>query len=147
MCNKENFWAPLCEAIGRPEWIADPRYATFKARLENRATLNPLLDEALSARTTAEWMQLFAGSVPAAPVLDIAEAIDNSFVTERGGVQSFSGSAHGGDVRMLASPIRLPGETLPTHAAPALGEHTQAVLEDLGISREDQAHLKAKGAI
>jgi len=147
MCNKENFWAPLCEAIGHPEWIADPHFATFKARLDNRATLNPLLDEALSARTTAEWMQRFAGSVPAAPVLDIAEAIDNPFVAERGGVETFSGSAHGHDIRMLASPIRLPGETLPTHAAPGLGEHTEAVLDDLGISREEQAGLKAKGVI
>ncbi len=147
MCNKENFWAPLCEAIGRPEWIADPRYATFKARLDNRAALNPLLDEALGARTTDEWMQLFAGRVPAAPVLDIAQAIDNPFVAERGGVESFSGSAHGADVRMLASPIRLPGENLPTHAAPALGEHTEIVLDDLGLSRDEQASLKAKGVI
>jgi crotonobetainyl-CoA:carnitine CoA-transferase CaiB-like acyl-CoA transferase len=144
MCNKENFWAPLCEKIGRAEWIDDPRFATFTARLDNRDMLNAMLDEALSARTTAEWMARFAGAVPAAPVLDVAQAIDNPFVAECGGVRDFTGSAHGGDVRMLASPFRLPGETLPARAGPALGEHTDAVLRSLGLSPDAIADLRRK---
>jgi succinate---hydroxymethylglutarate CoA-transferase len=147
MINKENFWAPLCEGIGRPEWIADPRFATFKARLDNRPSLNLLLDEALSARTTAEWMKVFGGRVPAAPVLDIQQALDNPFVAERGGVQDFTGSNHGGDVRMVASPIRIPGEATPTRAAPSLGGDTDDVLGPLGISAEEIARLRARGIV
>ena len=147
MINKENFWAPLCEGLERPEWIADPRFATFKARLENRAELNNLLDEALSVRTTAAWMELFGGRVPAAPVLDIAQALDNPFVAERDGVQAFTGSSHGGDVRMVASPIRIPGEDIPTRAAPGLGGDTEDVLGGLGLSADEIARLRTRGVI
>ena len=56
MCNKQKFWPVLCEKIGRPEWSDDPRFASFKARLENRAELTRLLDAALSARGTAAWL-------------------------------------------------------------------------------------------
>ena len=49
MCNKQKFWPVLCEKVGRPEWSDDPRFASFKARLENRAELTRLLDAALSA--------------------------------------------------------------------------------------------------
>ena len=147
MINKENFWAPLCEGIGRPEWVGDPRFATFKARLDNRPSLNLLLDEALSARTTAEWMEVFGGRVPAAPVLDVRQALDNPFVAERGGVQDFAGSSHGGDVRMVASPIRIPGEQIPTRAAPSLGGDTEDVLGTLGLGADEIARLRARGII
>ncbi|MEZ5818310.1 MAG: CoA transferase [Hyphomicrobiaceae bacterium] len=147
MINKENFWAPLCESIGRPEWIGDPRFATFNARLENRGELNRLLDEALKVRTTAEWMAAFGGRVPAAPVFDVAEALDNPFVTERGGIAAFDGSPHGQSIRMVASPIRVPGEQIPTRAAPALGGDTETVLDTLGLSREEIARLRSRGVI
>ena len=49
MCNKQKFWPVLCEKVGRPEWSDDARFASFKARLENRAELTRLLDAALSA--------------------------------------------------------------------------------------------------
>src|SRR2546429_4502312 len=76
MCNKEKFWPVLCGCLGRPEWAADPRFRTFKDRLKHRDAVNRLLDEALSAKTTQEWLLHFAGSVPAAPVNDFKAAID-----------------------------------------------------------------------
>lgn len=144
MINKENFWAPLCEAIGRAGWVSDERFATFKARLENRVELNRLLDEALTTRTTGEWMTIFAGKVPAAPVLDIAEALDNPFVAQREGVRDFAGSPHGGPVRMVASPIRVPGEVLPARAAPGLGADTEDVLAGIGLTAEQVAELRRR---
>ena len=147
MINKENFWAPLCEAIGRAEWLHDGRFATFKARLDNRAELNRMLDEALMARTTGEWMTIFAGTVPAAPVLDIAEALDSSFVAAREGVRDFAGSPHGGPVRMVASPIRIPGEALPSRAAPALGANTDEVLAALGFNAAQIGDLRRRGIV
>lgn len=147
MCNKETFWAPLCEHIGKPEWIDDPRFATFKARLDNRALLGRLLDETLSTRTTAEWMTAFAGRVPAAPVLDVAEALDNPFVAEREGIRAYTGSPHGRDIRMLASPIRVPGEEMPARAAPALGQHTDDVLREIGLTPEQIAEMRRRKII
>ncbi|MEM7751726.1 MAG: CoA transferase, partial [Pseudomonadota bacterium] len=84
MCNKEKFWPVLCEAIGRPELGTDPDYASFADRLRNRDQLTDVLDEALSTRTTEEWMETFAGRVPAAPVNDIAKALDNPFARSTG---------------------------------------------------------------
>jgi crotonobetainyl-CoA:carnitine CoA-transferase CaiB-like acyl-CoA transferase len=147
MINKENFWTPLCESIDRAGWVDDPRFATFEARLENRAELNRLLDEALTTRTTGEWMAVFAGAVPAAPVLDIAEALANPFVAGRNGIRDFAGSPHGGTVRMVASPIRIPGEELPTRAAPGLGEHTDEVLGQLGLTATQIAELRHRHII
>lgn len=147
MINKENFWAPLCERIGRPEWIHDARFATFKARLDNKAKLNRLLDEALSERTTEEWMSAFGGAVPAAPVLDVAQALDSPFVAVRDGIRSFTGSSHGADIRMVAGPIRIPGEHLPARAAPSLGEHTDDVLSQLGLSTAQIADLRRRGIV
>ena len=84
MCNKEKFWPVLCERIGRPEWADDPRLPHLQGpTCPPRRARQSLLDEALSARTTAEWLEHFAGHVPAAPVNDVASALDNPFV--RGG--------------------------------------------------------------
>jgi crotonobetainyl-CoA:carnitine CoA-transferase CaiB-like acyl-CoA transferase len=71
MCNKEKFWGILAQALAKPEWATDPEFATFKARLRNRDRLTEMLDAALMARTTAEWIERFAGKVPASPVYDV----------------------------------------------------------------------------
>jgi crotonobetainyl-CoA:carnitine CoA-transferase CaiB-like acyl-CoA transferase len=92
-------------------------------------------------------MQVFGGRVPAAPVLDIAQALESPFVAERGGVAAFTGSSHGGEVRMVASPIRVPGEEIPTRAAPALGADTDAVLAGLGLKPADIESLRARGVV
>jgi crotonobetainyl-CoA:carnitine CoA-transferase CaiB-like acyl-CoA transferase len=146
MCNKDKFWPALCQALGRREWAADPDFATFKARLANRERLTQMLDEALLARTTGEWMARFAGNVPAAPVYDVAQALDNAFVAERGGVVDYR-YADGRSARMVAAPIRVPGVELPARAAPAMGADTEAELRAAGYSDERIAELRSKGDI
>ncbi len=146
MCNKEKFWPALCRLIGRPQWASDARFAGFKARLAHREELTRLLDEALAPRTTDEWMALFAGKVPAAPVYDVAQALENGFVAERGGVQDYA-YPDGRRARMVAAPIRVPGAELPARAAPAMGAHTDAELRAAGYSDERIAELRAAGVI
>ena len=146
MCNKEKFWSALCRALGRPEWATDPAFASFKARLAHRERLTQLLDEALSTRTTAEWIAHFAGSVPAAPVLDVAQALESAFVAERGGVVDYA-YPDGRSARMVAAPIRVPGMALPARAAPGMGAHTDAELRAAGYSEERIAALRAAGVI
>ena len=148
MCNKENFWPVLCRRMGRPEWIEDPRFATFKARLENRELLTRLIDEALSTRTTAEWLAHFAGEVPAAPCYDIAEALQNPFVTETGRIGTFTGGAMGDKAaRLLTGPIRVNGQWPPTKAGPAFGADTDDVLKAIGYDEARIARLRKAGAI
>jgi len=145
MCNKEKFWPVLCDAIGRPEWRDREDYKDFKARLANRDRLTVELDAALSTRTTAEWIELFAGSVPAAPVHDVKAALDNAFVRDEGRVRA-AGRAEGA-VHMLAPPVRCPGEDMPCEPAPALGADTDDILGRLGFATEELARLRAAGAL
>lgn len=146
MCNKEKFWALLAEALGHPEWASDPRYATFAARLERRDELTAMLDAAFSREDTATWLDRLAGTVPVAPVHDVAQALDNPFVAERGGVAPFR-YADGRSVDLLASPLRLSDAALPRRAAPALGEDTDALLGEAGYSPARIATLRAAGVV
>lgn len=141
MCNKEKFWPVLAESIGRPQLASDPAFADFAARLKNRDRLTHVLDDALAAHTTEYWLECFAGKVPAAPVYDVAQALQSAFAHERGSVQDFS-YPDGRTARMVANPIRLPGTELPHRAAPALGADTDALLAALGYGAERIAALK-----
>jgi crotonobetainyl-CoA:carnitine CoA-transferase CaiB-like acyl-CoA transferase len=146
MCNKEKFWGVLAEALGKPEWITDPAFATFKARLANRERVTQMLDAALMTRTTAEWIAHFAGKVPASPVYDVRQALESEFVAERDGVVDFA-YPDGRSARMIAGPIRVPGVDLPTRAAPAMGADTDVQLRAAGYSDERIAALRAAGVI
>ncbi len=137
MCNKEKFWPNLCRALDKSEWADDPRFRRFKDRLDNRDTVNRLLDEELAKRTTAEWLEIFAGTVPAAPINDVAQALENPFVTEHGRIQTLTLPGYG-DFRMLAPPVKTEGVEPPANPAPALGADTDAILRDLGY---DDARL------
>ena len=139
MCNKEKFWPALCEKIGHPEWSEDVRFRLFADRLRQRDLLTEMLDRELEQRTTTEWLQCFAGAVPAAPINDLKQALENPFVAERGGLQSFPHPAKG-SYRMVAPPVRCEEEQSPARPAPALGEHTETLLQEIGY---DSARIKA----
>ena len=146
MCNKERFWGVLCDALGHPEWTADPRFADFAARLEHRDAVTRMLDAALAAGTTDEWLARFAGKVPAAAVNSIGEALDSTFVRsgERIGDYRY---ADGRAARMIETPVRVSGEIMPRRAAPALGAHTDELLRELGYDDQRIAALRARAVI
>jgi crotonobetainyl-CoA:carnitine CoA-transferase CaiB-like acyl-CoA transferase len=148
MCNKEKFWPALVEALGHPEWAEDARFASFKARLANRELVTQILDQALSQKTTAEWLTLFGGSVPAAPVFDVAQALQNPFAQEQAAIADFTRREGGDPVRMLIGPVRVAGARPPSIAAPALGADTNDILKKrLGLGTEEIKKLREKGTI
>jgi len=136
----------LADALGHPEWCDDPRFADFEARLKHRDDLQQLIDVAFAEHATAVWLERLAGRVPVAPVRDVAAALDNAFVGERGDVAEYR-RAEGPPVRMVTNPLRMSDARLPRQAAPALGEQTDAVLASLGYSQARIAALRACGAI
>lgn len=127
MCNKEKFWAILCDFLDRPDLKADPRFANFAGRLKHRDILTELLDAAFGTDTTANWLERMGGQVPVAPVNDIAKALDSEFVRDRGLIQMVEHPTRG-PIGTMACPIRVPGETPPGRPAPQLGADNKKYL-------------------
>ena len=146
MCNKEKFWPNLCRALGRPEWSDDPRFKTFAERLENRALIQEMLDEALSAKTTAEWLAIFSGDVPAAPILSVDEALDNEFVQTQDRLIELERDGFA-PVKVVGGAYRSSAAATPRRAAPKLGEHTETLLAELGYDAAQIDELKRHGII
>jgi succinate--hydroxymethylglutarate CoA-transferase len=146
MCNKEKFWGVLCRKIGHPEWIEDPRFRRFSDRLKHRELLTKLIDEALQAHTTEEWLAEFAGSVPAAPIYDVKQALENPWVRNSARIESIPVSG-GKPLELLTNPLRGEGLPLEGRTAPTLGADTDVLLGEAGFSSDEIASLRAAGVI
>ena len=142
MAQTQRFWEVLCEQLGRAELKL--KYPDFAARRKHRDELTTILDGEFSRQTTQAWLDKLRGTIPCAPVYDVAQALENPYFLERGGVQVFDHPDQPG-FKLVASPFRL-GEPLPANPAPKLGEHTDALLAELGYSPADIASLKAAKA-
>jgi crotonobetainyl-CoA:carnitine CoA-transferase CaiB-like acyl-CoA transferase len=146
MCNKEKFWAILCDEIGHPEWKSDSRFSNYSARLANRDRLTVLIDAALAHRDTSEWLVHFAGKVPAAPILSVPEAFENPFVAESDRIMRVPMES-GADIKVLRSPIRCADRQPEAAAAPRLGADTDDILSSLGYDSDEIANLRREGII
>lgn len=140
MCNKEKFWPILACELGQPALAEDPDFRTFADRLKNKQRFDEVLESIFKTQTTQQWMSRFEGKVPAAPVYDVAQALDNPFFRERQGI--VAAQADNGEHYMgVASPIRCPGVELPRNAAPELGAHTLGILREAGLTEEQIQYL------
>jgi crotonobetainyl-CoA:carnitine CoA-transferase CaiB-like acyl-CoA transferase len=140
MCNKEKFWPVLCEMLGHQQWAEDARFANFAERLQHRDLIQDMLDNELKHKTTEEWLKLFAGKVPSAPLHDIKAALDNPFVTDHERIQTIHLEGYG-DYRTIDAPVKT-NEPTPANPAPKLGEHTEELLLGAGYSKEALAALR-----
>jgi crotonobetainyl-CoA:carnitine CoA-transferase CaiB-like acyl-CoA transferase len=144
----DRLWEPFCKAIDRPALAADERFATRADRRERRAELTTLLAEIFRARTVADWMaRLEAHDVLCAPVNRYADLpADPQVLATRLIVEQEHPRA--GRFRTLDTPIRF--ERTPggiRTPAPALGEHTDVVLAEAGLTPEAIAGLRASGVV
>jgi crotonobetainyl-CoA:carnitine CoA-transferase CaiB-like acyl-CoA transferase len=134
----------FAEVAGQPQWADDPRFATNKQRVANRAELIPLIRQATVFKTTAEWVaQLETAGVPCGPINDLAQMFADPQVKARGLAIEM---AHplAGQVPQVASPIRLSATPVEyRNAPPLLGEHTQQILgEVLGLDAAEIERLQ-----
>ena len=146
-CNKEKFWQALLERMELPALGHDPRFTGFAERFAHKAELVALLKARFEEKTTAEWLGLLRGHVPCAPVNSVAQALDDEQVRAREMILQVE-HPHFGRIREVASPIRTDGEIRQPAPAPALGEHTEAILSGiLGYGSQTIARLRAEGVI
>jgi len=146
MCNKEKFWGVLCRKIGKAEWIDDARFRKFADRLKHRDLLTEMIDGALATRTTDEWLAEFAGAVPAAPIYDVAQALENPWVKDSARIESIPVEG-GAALSLLTNPLRGDGLPLAGKPAPTLGADTDDVLAAAGYSPQAIAALRAAGVV
>jgi formyl-CoA transferase/CoA:oxalate CoA-transferase len=144
----DRLWAPFCEAIERPALAGDPRFATRADRLRQRAELTTLLAGIFRGRTVADWMaRLEAYDVLCAPVNRYADLPHDPQVIATGLIVEQE-HPRAGRFRTLDTPIRLdrtPGGIRTP--APALGEHTDAVLGEAGLAPAEIAGLREAGIL
>lgn len=147
MCQTDAFYEALVERLELPELAGNERFATMEARLKNKAELLPLLEERLLTRTKAEWLRLLEGEVPVAPVNELGSALADRQVAALGSVVEYQHPEFG-VVKQVAGPVRTSlGNRAPVRA-PALGEDTAAVLEDIaGLTTAELDELFADGVV
>jgi formyl-CoA transferase len=141
----------FCAAAGQPEWAQDARFATNTLRVQHRAALIPAMEAVTRTRSTADWIALLEDkAVPCGPINTIAQAFDDAQVKARGLRVDLPRSAGDGiaQVSTVASPLRLArNPPVLRHAPPALGQHTDEVLAELGLDSARIAALRAAGVV
>jgi crotonobetainyl-CoA:carnitine CoA-transferase CaiB-like acyl-CoA transferase len=142
-------FANFCVASGHPEWAEDPRFRIGPARVANRQVLIPMLRQLTVGRPTHEWVALLEkAGVPCGPINRVADVFDDPQVRARG-TQISMAHPVGGDIPLVASPIRLSGTPVQYRSAPPLlGQHSREVLaEVLGLSSDAIANLIEQGVV
>jgi CoA:oxalate CoA-transferase len=135
--NKQEQFEALCQVLGHPEWSGDPRFADRHARLLHRQELKLLMEQAMASASADEWWgRLNGAGVPAGPVYSVAQALSHPQVAQRGMVAQFDDAPGvGRDIRVVRTGFKLDGEAPAVdRPPPRLGEHTQALLQELGYS-------------
>jgi crotonobetainyl-CoA:carnitine CoA-transferase CaiB-like acyl-CoA transferase len=145
--NQKN-WERLVDILGRPELGSDPRFATNDQRMANRPALEAALNAVFETKTTEAWLAILeAGGFPAGPVLSIGEMHEDPQALARQMVVTTDHPVAGA-VKTLGLPVKFSGTPGGIHRpAPVLGQHSRAVLAELGYAERDVERMIGTGAI
>lgn len=139
-------WVRLCHALGLPHLITDPRFPTGSHRSARHAELEPLLDAVFRTRRRDAWLTILdEADVPSSPVNTVGEALDDPQVRHR---RMVSEVPAGSGRKFVRLPIHTPGQAgAAERPAPALGEHTGAILGGLGYDAGQIEELRRAGIV
>ncbi len=137
-------WPRFAETIGRPDLAQEALFADRPARLKNARALIALLDEIFLRRDATEWMRLLESQgFVVALVARTSEVLDDRQMRENGTIVPMRGGGH-----TVSSPLWIAGmEKVPADRAPEIGEHSDDILREQGLTPQQIAKLRADGAI
>ncbi len=137
----------FAKLLGHPEWAEDPAYASNAARVGNRRVLVPLIQAILMTRSRNDWLtELEIRGIPAGPINTLTEVFDDPQVQHRGLHRTLK---RGGlEVPQVANPLRFDGESATSDVAPPrIGQDSDAILAEMGLTRDDIARLRRAGVV
>jgi crotonobetainyl-CoA:carnitine CoA-transferase CaiB-like acyl-CoA transferase len=147
-CHDEIYWRALCKLIGRPELAEDARCRNNDARIANRDFVYDEIGRFTATRTKAELIALLGGKVPFGPVYDVADIVEDAHFKARDMIVPLEQPGSATPVFVAGVAPRLsetPGKV--RHRAPLIGEHTDAVLAELGCDKTQIAEWRARGVV
>jgi crotonobetainyl-CoA:carnitine CoA-transferase CaiB-like acyl-CoA transferase len=133
----------LCEALEISELTNDPRYGSNQARVEHKASLRATLEAAFANRPAAEWEErLISKAIPCSTIHTVADLATDPQLAALGLLTAFP-HPHIEDLRLVDMPVSVDNcRAARHHPPPLLGEHTDAILAELGVSTNDIAELR-----
>ena len=141
-------WKRVARALGLEALVTDPRFATGKARSDNRHELNAAMEAVTRTRTSAEWVDtLEAAEVPCGPIYSMDQVFADPQVQHLGMGPTVT-HPQLGEIALVGQAIKLSRTPAELKTATAgLGEHTDEVLAELGRTPEQIAALRAEGVV
>lgn len=147
MLAPDRHWADLCEVLGRPGMASDPRFADLEARRRNAPACVEWLDEAFAARDLDEWRQALAGFAGEWAAVQTPREVHDDPQVQANAYLADVEMGNGTTLPLVSSPVQFDEAPGRATRAPEHGEHTEAVLLELGLSWDEISALKTAGAI
>jgi len=147
--NSAKLWAGFCTlVVEKPEWLQDPRFADLPARLKNVEILQQEIEIVFASQPTAHWWaKLDAAGVPGGPVYTYEQCLEDPHVVAREMVTEMD-HPRIGRMKAMGHPVKSSGELTKIRLpAPLLGEHTSAVLGEIGFSAAEVSAMYQAGVV
>ncbi len=144
----EPLWRTFCEAVGLEYMRDDPRFRTNADRVRHRAETIAIISETIGSRSCGYWLELLSGhGIPSTQINNFADLLAHPHTAHSGIVSTYD-SEQFGSLQAITQPVRYDGERFePGRAAPLLGENSQDILADHGLSRQEIDALYDAGVI
>ncbi|PZW37707.1 formyl-CoA transferase [Humitalea rosea] len=141
-------WERFCEALGQPEWITKPGWDTRDGRSQDRAAINAAIADVTRTKPSLHWIEVLdTAGIPCGHINTIDQVFADPQVQHLGIAQPVQHPRLGAQ-RLVSSPINMTGVTRGIRApTPRAGEHTQEILEELGLDAQAIAALRATRAV